>query len=139
MPQTLPAMAEGGEMPKDGMAVVGEEGPEVVNLPAHSTVIPNKQSQGLLQTLQGADHSYEYKDPSSPGAAPGVHFGPMAQELERDPVGRSAVTTGPDGKKMVDTPRLTMALASAAGLLNKRISGIEQGLAQLTKSRKAAR
>src|SRR5678816_4960465 len=27
-------------------------------------------------------YSYEYKNPNMPGAAPGTHFGPMAQDLE---------------------------------------------------------
>jgi hypothetical protein len=58
-------------------------------------------------------YSYEYKDPHAPGAAPGRQFGPMAQDLERTPAGAAAVKTGPDGKKMVDAGRLTMANTAA--------------------------
>ena len=58
-------------------------------------------------------YSYRYKDPEAPGASPGEHVGPMAQELERSKIGRTVVTTGPDGMKAVDTERLTMALAGA--------------------------
>ncbi len=55
---------------------------------------------------------YEYKDPSAPGAAPGRHAGPMAQELESIP---GVVEEGDDGMKRVNTGRLSLANASATG------------------------
>lgn len=71
-------------------------------------------------------HSYKYKDPSLDGAAPGTHFGPMAQEIEKGgPVGKSLVQDGPDGVKRVDTDRMTLALASASGQLHQRVSALE--------------
>lgn len=72
-------------------------------------------------------HSYKYKDPSMPGAAPGKHFGPMAQEIEKGgPVGESLVNDGPDGVKRVDTDRLSLALASGLGGVHRRLSAVEE-------------
>lgn len=41
----LPKFADGGTMKKDGLAVVGEKGPEVVKLDKGDKVIPNKKSK----------------------------------------------------------------------------------------------
>lgn len=61
-------------------------------------------------------HDYEYKDKAD---GEGDFTGPMAQELEKSKVGKSTVIEGPGGKKMVDTRRLTMALASAVARMAK--------------------
>jgi len=75
-------------------------------------------------------YSYHYKDPNAPGMAPGRHFGPMAQDLERTPLGASAVKTDPNGMKMVDTGRLTMinsaALSNMARELKRLKSRVEK-------------
>lgn len=44
----LPGFATGVDNFKGGLAVVGERGPEVVNLPQGAGVIPNHKSRGLL-------------------------------------------------------------------------------------------
>jgi hypothetical protein len=54
-------------------------------------------------------YSYEYKDPTMAGAAPGRHVGPMAHELRGIP---GAVETGPDGYERVSLPRTTLATVS---------------------------
>jgi len=87
----------------------------------------DENEKKLVDHLQ--NHSYQYKDPSMPGAAPGTHFGPMAQELEKaGPIGASTVSTGPDGVKRVDTGRLSLALAGALGAMNNRVETLEQAL-----------
>ncbi len=55
------------------------------------------------------------------------HYGPMAQDLEKTPVGRTVVTTGNDGVKRVDTDRLTLAHTGVLHDLVKRIENIEGG------------
>jgi hypothetical protein len=150
-PGTVPprAMARGGvvgdsqqgsdrPMAMAGGGIVGLNGPEIRELPKGAVVTPSPQTMGLLRSLQGADHSYQYKDPNAPGAAPGTHFGPMAQELEKSAVGRSVVQQGPDGHKMVDTQRLTMALASGLGELNKQVMDLRAGLEAIRKTKKRA-
>lgn len=59
---------------------------------------------------------YEYKEPEKDGQ--GTFFGPMAQELEKTPVGASAVVQTPRGK-MVDTARLSLINTGALSVLNQ--------------------
>ncbi len=73
---------------------------------------------------EAGSYSYEYKDPGAPGAAPGRHAGPMAQELEGIP---GVVGAGPDGLKRVDTGRLALATASATGDQERRLRRLEGG------------
>ncbi len=65
---------------------------------------------------------YEYADPDMPGAAPGKHVGPMAQELE-DLSG--VVAEGEDGVKRVDDGRLSLANASMLGEHERRLRALE--------------
>lgn len=44
----IPAFAKGGIMPYDGMAMVGEQGPELVNLPAGAQVVNNTETNRIL-------------------------------------------------------------------------------------------
>jgi len=52
---TLPALASGATNFAGGMAIVGEEGPELVNLPRGSDVIPAPQTAKLANGLRGID------------------------------------------------------------------------------------
>jgi len=53
----LPKYAEGTDNHKGGMAIVGEKGPEVVNLPRGSQVIPNNQiSKGSGVTINNTNY-----------------------------------------------------------------------------------
>lgn len=73
-------------------------------------------------------YSYEYKREalSRPGSAPGRHFGPMAQDLEKTPAGKSVVRAGPDGMKSVDTGRLALLQSAALHDLVKRMDKMEK-------------
>jgi hypothetical protein len=71
-------------------------------------------------------YSYEYKNPSAPGATPGRQVGTMAQELERTD-GAPYVHDTPTGK-VVDTSRLPLALAPAIGHTQRRVDDLEQQL-----------
>lgn len=72
--------------------------------------------------------SYHYRDPNAPGAAPGQQFGPMAQELERTPAGRTAVTTMPDGSKGIDTGRLSLMNASQTAENTRKLDALQHAL-----------
>jgi hypothetical protein len=74
------------------------------------------------------NYSYEYKDPTIPGAAPGTQVGPMAQDLER--AGSGAVLDTPTGK-MVDPSRLAMETAGAVGEQQARQDDLERQFAEL--------
>jgi endosialidase-like protein len=68
----------------------------------------------LAQLLDGIrGYKYRYKDLNQEGTAPGEHFGPMAQDLEKaGPIGRSLVRDTPTGK-MVDGGRAAMVALTA--------------------------
>ncbi|MTI46661.1 MAG: hypothetical protein FH761_02375 [Firmicutes bacterium] len=45
---TIPLLAEGTDYFKGGLAIVGEKGPELLNLPRGAQVYSNKETQGIL-------------------------------------------------------------------------------------------
>lgn len=92
--------------------------------PAYSFAARPKRPGTDLRPAQG--YSYEYKDPSAPGAAPGRHFGPMAQDLEKTPAGKSVVETGPNGMKRINAPRLTLVNTSAIAEQQRRLDRLEE-------------
>lgn len=70
-------------------------------------------------------YGYQYRDPSAPGSAPGTHYGPMAQDLERTPAGASVVQTGPDGRKSIDTQRLSLLNASETAKMRRELDTLK--------------
>ncbi len=67
-------------------------------------------------------HSYEYKDQKH---GEGRFVSPMAQELEKTEIGRSAVVETPEGK-MVNYSRLAGVQLSATAMLHRRIQALEK-------------
>lgn len=84
------------------------------------------QAPAVQMAQQAPGYSFEYRNPSAPGAAPGQQFGVMAQDLERTPAGRSVVFQGPGGQKMVDTGRLAMQNTAAIGELGNELERLKQ-------------
>jgi Chaperone of endosialidase len=81
-----------------------------------------------LNTVKNAEpYSYHYKDPNQPGAKAGRMVGPMAQDLEKGPLGDSVVDDTPQGK-MVNTGRLTMVNSSAIAEQQKQIDALNRAL-----------
>jgi hypothetical protein len=68
-------------------------------------------------------YAYDYKNPGMPGAAPGRHVGPMAQDLEHT-AAAGAVHNTPHGLQ-VDTPRLTMVNTAALSELQRKMQKLE--------------
>lgn len=69
--------------------------------------------------------SYEYRDTSVPGTAPGKRYGILAQDLEKSPMGASLVRDTPHGK-MVDVGQATGAMLAALTELNRRLAKVEK-------------
>lgn len=82
--------------------------------------------------------AYYYKDPNAPGAESGQHFGPMAQELEKTPAGRSVVRQMPDGKKGIDTGRLALLNASETAQQRREIDALKNERAANVKAAESA-
>lgn len=77
------------------------------------------EAQAETTVRNAPGYSYEYKDPQRHGT--GRHYGPMAQDLEKTPAGKSVVHEGPDGKKMVDTSRLSLVNTAAINAQQKKL------------------
>ena len=50
--EETPALAKGGMISSSGMAMVGERGPELVNLPKGAEVVNNQSTTNLMKTLE---------------------------------------------------------------------------------------
>ncbi len=96
------------------------------NRPSLTGPVPPKPGVDLRPA---AAYSYEYKDPSAPGAAAGPQVGPMAQDLEKSPAAAHVVHAGPDGMKRVDTGRLSLVNTAAISQEQKRVDRLEALLA----------
>lgn len=88
----------------------------------------DKQLDNFFSTI-GA-HEYEYKDKKD---GVGKFVSPMAQELEKTTIGKSAVIDTPEGKK-VDYPRLTGAALAGLALHHEDIKQINKKLDALIKA-----
>lgn len=84
------------------------------------------QAPAVQMARQTPAYSFQYRNPSAPGAAPGQQFGVMAQDLERTPAGRSVVHEDEGGTKYINTPRLTMQNTAAIGELANKLDSLEQ-------------
>lgn len=88
----------------------------------------DKQLDNFFSTI-GA-HEYEYKDKKD---GVGKFVSPMAQELEKTTIGKSAVINTPEGKK-VDYPRLTGTALAGLALHHEDIKKINKKLDALIKA-----
>lgn len=84
-----------------------------------------QQSQAVASFPDAPGYSYQYKQPTAAGAAPGIHYGPMAQDLEKTPAGASVVNTMPDGKKAIDTGRLSLLNTSELSRQRKELDALK--------------
>ncbi len=82
----------------------------------------DQDSKQFLDSIKS--HSYEYKNPTLPGAGPGEHTSPMAQELEKSSSGAQMVIDTPNGK-MVDYAKGLPAMTAALAYLNKKVESLE--------------
>jgi hypothetical protein len=70
-------------------------------------------------------YAYDYKDPSAPGAAPGRHVGPMAQDLKNTAAQNTVLTDPQTGMLSVDTGRLALVNTAALAEQQKRMDRME--------------
>lgn len=82
----------------------------------------NKETQAFLNAL--TDNAYEYKDASLLGTQSGTNYGPMAQDLEKTKMGKTAVFETANGK-MVDSGRGFLLALSGLANLNQRLTALE--------------
>lgn len=80
--------------------------------------VPSMEEDAARTVGNAQGYSYKYKQPDRFGQ--GTFYGPMAQDLEKTPVGRSVVRQSPDGTKMVDTSRLSLVNTAALNANQKQ-------------------
>lgn len=73
-------------------------------------------------------YEYEYKDPEKHGR--GSFVGPMAQDLEKTPVGESVVEDTPDGKA-INTDRLSLVNTAGISEQQRELDRLKQQMAAL--------
>lgn len=78
--------------------------------------------QDFLDAISAEE--YNYKNPSQPGAGEGSYVSPMAQDLEKTPIGSQMVMDTPQGK-MVDYGKGMGAMLAAQAHLNERLNKME--------------
>ena len=99
-------------------------------------LMSDKREKEAVRAVENTPgYSYDYKNPDEMGAEPGRQYGVMAQDLEKTPAGRSVVTRTPDGRRMVDTSRLTMVNTAALNAMQRHIDELES---MMSSRRKAA-
>lgn len=88
--------------------------------------------QGFLNAIKAKQ--YEYKDPKF---GEGTHVSPMAQDLEKTPLGDSLVIDTPQGK-MVDYAKAGGLMLASAAMLNDRMGDLENKVKKAFAARKKA-
>ena len=135
-----PPAAPPSQAPAYGLRQFDPGAPAFQGPPALDVRPPTAPPAFDMRPAQG--YSYQYKDPTAPGAAPGTQFGPMAQDLEKTAAGAFAVGNGPTGQKYVDPGRLSMVNAAGLGEQQRRLDAQGQALQQmqafLARNRRAA-
>lgn len=117
----LSAIKSGGMMMDPSMSDEKEKSAKK----SESKKSDDMSSRKFLDAL--SPYSYEYKNPSKPGAGEGRYLSVMAQDLEKaGPVGKSMVSENEDGTKMVDYGKGFGAILAAQADLNKRLADIEK-------------
>ena len=85
-----------------------------------------KTDSGIYKLLDELKpYTFEYKDPTIPGAGPGKFVGVMAQDVEKSPQGREMVHETPTGKKL-DVLKGFSALMAASAEFHDRIKSLER-------------
>lgn len=91
----------------------------------------NEQEAGddatdAMRALHPANFQYKPEFRGAPGAGNGKYTGIMAQDLEKTPAGKSAVSTGPDGMKRVDGAKLATLNSAALSQVIKDMDRLKE-------------
>lgn len=88
------------------------------------------QLQEFLDSLGVYD--YEYKDPKY---GEGRRISPMAQEIEKTPLGKAAISTNDEGYKIVDYGKLGGTMLASLAMLNHKYNELEESIKNGLKSK----
>lgn len=113
-----------------GINTGGAIGNFITNLSALSdermkNIIDNVDHISKLAEDIGA-YYYTYKNPEYPGADDKEHIGPVAQELEQNPITKDAVEEDENGIKHVNGERLALSEMAIISDLARRLADLEE-------------
>lgn len=101
-----------------------DPGPAMSDVRAKEAITPGAgELDDFLKSL--GVYSYQYKDEAN---GKGRRISPMAQEIESTPLGRAAVSEGPDGLKRVDYGKLGGTMLAATAHLDAKIRKLDAEL-----------
>lgn len=119
-----PAGIDAMQLIGTGLAAAGTVAAFASDKRAKENIEPLDSDDALDTVRNAPGFSYDYKSDS--GWDDGErHFGPMAQDLEKTPAGRSTVFEDDSGMKLVDTRKLTLVNTAALHGLTKRLDRLE--------------
>jgi hypothetical protein len=89
----------------------------------------NSEVQSFLDAIDA--YTYRYKDPAY---GEGKQLSPMAQDLEKTPIGKELVVDTPEGK-MIDYGKAGGVMMASQAMLNDRLRELEKEMAQFFKAK----
>lgn len=87
---------------------------------------PQAEMSDTFRNTPGSQYRYKAGSPGAAKEGDGEQYGVMAQDLEKTPAGKTAVNTKPDGRKTVDTRKLTMLNSGALNEVLARLDKLEK-------------
>ncbi len=117
-----PGMAEGMGKLSDALVARSAQS-DAEALSNKKTAQASGQAAALEAAAAAPGYSYEYKDPEKHGE--GRYVGPMAQDLEKTPVGSTVVEDTPQGKQ-IDTSRLSLVNTAAIAEQQREIERLRR-------------
>lgn len=127
--RTLEAFGAGSISDSDRRALEG-----MSDLPAQIRGNGPSTADVLRTVREARPYTYEYRDPQH---GEGRFAGPMAQDLERTPLGRSMVQEGPDGMKRVDGARAGLTALAASSAQQDKLDQLEKETEELRRQMRA--
>lgn len=108
--------------------VVGNIGQGLVGLLSDENMKNIKDETDHISKLAEdiGTYLYTYKDPNYPGADDKEHVGPVAQELEANPITKDAVEEDANGIKHVNGERLALSEMAIISDLARRLADLEE-------------
>jgi len=81
-------------------------------------------AESMMRSVKPAKYNYKPESGWDDGR---THIGVMAQDLEKDPIGRQFVTEREDGAKMVDYQAMAPLLLANQAMLQKKVDTLKKG------------
>lgn len=130
------AALNGAPAARDGENFSPAVSPKAPDTDSLDSAYAREQNAPAVDLRPARGYSYEYKNPNTPGAAPGRQIGPMAQDVEN--TAAAATVHDTSHGKQIDTGRLALVNTAALSEQQTKVKRLEDQLAALSGSQPAA-